>query len=167
MPTETGHMAPLTRVHRLAVVCPTFGAGNWHRRGGVEAVVRAVRDASRRFDLDPQRLTLVALSNGGRGATRVVARHPDLFARVVLISPVLEQQPLMAGAAAWRDRPVLWIHGARDRRIPLRATSERVALIEKHGGRVVRRVYPEEDHFLLFSRRTELPGLVASWISRH
>ncbi len=160
-------LAPLARRHRLALICPSFGLGNWQRPGGTEAVRQAVLDACQRFAIDPENLTLMVLSNGGRGATRLVARHPGMFRRVVLISPVLERQPLREGQRAWRDLPVLWIHGAEDRRIPLRATRDRIRLIEQAGARLTRRVFTGQDHFLFFDRRDEILPLIAQWISRN
>ncbi len=96
---------------------------------------RAVEDACGRYPLDPKRLTLVALSNGGTGATRAIATHRELFSRAVLISAALEQDPIWRGrsAGAWEGLPVLVIHGEADRRIPVANIRRRAAELERGG----------------------------------
>lgn len=159
-------LSPLARDRGIAVVCPSFGFGNWHREGGVEAVLRATDHAVERYGLDPDRLYLAALSNGGRGATRVVKAHPRRFRGIVLLSAVLEHDTIREGlwTNAWRGLPVLFIHGAADLRLPLSYTRERIDEIRRGGAHVTEMVLDGEDHFLLFSQRDAVVERIAGWI---
>ena len=159
-------LAPLARERGIAVLCPTFGFGNWHKAGGVEAALAATDHAIKRYGLDPERVYLAALSNGGRGATRVAAQHPDRFRGVALISAVLEHRPIRAGVSkgAWRGLPVLFIHGNLDLRLPIGPSRDRVAELRGGGARVSEMVMDGEDHFLLFSQRQAVIERIGAWI---
>jgi poly(3-hydroxybutyrate) depolymerase len=159
-------LAPLARERGIAIVCPTFGLGNWHKKGGVEAALRATDHAVERYGLDPKRVYLAALSNGGRGATRIIAQHAGRFRGVALISAVLEHGPIRAGLAdgAWRGLPVLFIHGSLDLRLPIGPTRDRVAELRTGGARVTEMVMDGEDHFLLFAQRRAVVDRLGAWI---
>jgi pimeloyl-ACP methyl ester carboxylesterase len=160
-------LADLARRHDVAVICPSFGLGNWQRPGGVAAVFRALDHATRRYDLDGRPTYLAALSNGGRGATRVMAHSKGRrFRGVVLLSAVLEAGPLGRGVrrGAWRGKRVLVIHGTRDRRIPWGHVRTRLRLLRAGGAGVQVRAVRGEDHFLFFSRREQVIERVARWV---
>jgi len=159
-------LSALTRERGIAVLCPTFGFGNWQKQGGVEAALAATDHAIERYGLDPKRVYLAVLSNGGRGATRVIAAYPGLFRGVVLISAVLEHRPIRAGVSkgAWRGLPILFIHGTDDLRIPIGHARDRVAELRDGGARVTEMVMDGEDHFLLFSQRQAVLDRLGAWI---
>ena len=96
-------LSPLVRESGYNVIVPSFGAGNWDRAGGADAILTAAADAVERFSLESTKVYLVALSNGGKGAARVLAQHPGAFRGVALLSAILEDEPVAAGAArgAW------------------------------------------------------------------
>ena len=152
--------------HRYVVLCPSFGWGDWYHPGGIEAVERARRHAVADLPVDPSRIYLVGLSNGGTGVTRVAAANPEAYAGLVFLSAVME--PEVLGKAAfrrgWRGRSVLVIHGAKDDRIPIRSANAAVALLRDMGARLTYRVYEDEDHFLLFSKPTAAFDDVARWL---
>ncbi|MBA4062930.1 MAG: hypothetical protein C0501_04325 [Isosphaera sp.] len=57
------------------------GRGNNSYAGmGEVAVMDAVRDAARRYAVDPDRVTIGGASMGGTGGFRLAALHPDVFA---------------------------------------------------------------------------------------
>ncbi|WP_265501555.1 VOC family protein [Paracoccus beibuensis] len=68
--------------------------------------------ALRAYDLDPDRLTVVGYSNGANFAGAVMALHPGLIRRAILLRPmaVLDPQP----AADLSGVSVLTLRGARD-----------------------------------------------------
>src|ERR1051326_5121800 len=48
--------------HKVAIVAPTFGFGNWHRPGGVEAIESAYSYCASQPEIDSQRIFLAGLS---------------------------------------------------------------------------------------------------------
>jgi predicted esterase len=150
---------------RFVVVSPSFGAGNWQNPGGLETIDAARAFAEGSLPVDPHRVALVGLSNGGRGITRLVAN--DTARRwpvVVALSAVIEEGVL---TSAWADRDVLLLHGEADERIGFDYFESFAAALEGHGARVERRSWPGEDHFLWFSRPFEIQESVVPFLARH
>jgi predicted peptidase len=80
--------------------------------------------------VDTDRIYLTGLSMGGYGSWRLAADHPERFAAVVPI----------CGAGKPEDAPKLkwlpmWVwHGAADRTVPLKRSTEMVEAIKQAGG---------------------------------
>jgi len=159
-------LAPLAREHGLPVLCPSFGFGLWGRPEGLAQIDRVVQDASTRYGVDSARVVLVALSSGGTGVTRAVKERAGRFRGVVMISAVLEQEPIRQGvvAGAWKDLPVLVIHGSQDRRIPLANIERRMHELERGGARLSRLILPAQDHFLFFAERDAVIERIAGFV---
>ena len=102
--------------------------------------------------VDPARVVLVGLSNGGLGASLAAARHPEHYAGVGFISPVFDDRAVTSAAftAGWRGRPVLVISGERDDRVPAAYVRTMARALATRGARVTTHLYAEQDHFLWF-----------------
>ena len=152
--------------HRLLILCPTFGFGFWGE-GGVEAVDRAWLDASARWPIDPSRVDLAGLSDGGSGVTRSALAHPDRYRGLIYISPSMHLDELgsPAFASGWEGRPILVFQGGRDWSVWQSTVDPAVDLLRLRGCAVDYRVFPGEDHFLFFSRRAELFDVIGGWMA--
>jgi pimeloyl-ACP methyl ester carboxylesterase len=150
----------------VLAACPTFGSGNWERPGGIEAIERVWRDLVKDGAADPDRIYLVALSNGGRVLARSGAAAGLHFRGLIGISAYLEEEVLSAQvlAGGWKEKPILLIHGKKDDRIPVSVADHAARILEAAGSRVTLRIYPEEDHFLLFSVWDEVLAAIAAWM---
>jgi len=159
-------LLPLAREHGIALLFPTFGAGNWSRPGGVEAVLEARSLACERYSVDPGQVFLAVLSNGGRGAMRLLAREPQAFRGVALISAVVEEKVVdtVRGTGRLDGLPIYFAHGDADDRVPLAAVEPAVRKLEAAGAAVTRRIFAGEDHFLLFSRLDEVLADLLEWM---
>lgn len=147
------------------VVAPSYGLGNWGRRGAVATAMRALDDAGRAAGIDPDRVVLAGVSSGGIGVCRLAEAYPRRFAGLVLVSPVLAPE-IVAGErfrAAWRGRPVLIVTGGADRRVPVEAVREQAAAMASAGLDVRTVIHPKADHFLFFTQRRPVLDAVASW----
>ena len=148
----------------FAVIAPTFGAGNWERdkNGAVLGqVYERVRNDPR---IDPDKIYLAGLSNGGKGVAREIRDHGDRYRGFLLISPVLEPGVLDGIKGIESQLPVLILQGDKDRRIPLRTVEAGSAILKAKGYSVSTKVYPGRDHFLFFSDRDEVVSDMVSWI---
>ncbi len=110
----------------------------------------ALAEVSREFSVDPERVTLTGMSQGGHGTWYIAARHPDLFCSLV---PV-------CGYGQWRTiaprvarLPVWAFHGLKDdlvnpedtRRIVEAIRSERGERgLDPEGARMT--IYPKLNH---------------------
>lgn len=160
-------LAPLARRHGVAVICPTFGFGNWFLPGGLEHVMASIKDARRRYPVITGETYLVGLSNGGTGVSPAVAScGRRCFAGVAYISGVFDTLIIKDGVkgGAWRGLPVLVIHGHQDLRIPPWSMRLALELLKAAGARLSRLDYPQEDHFLFFAKREQVVQRLAAWM---
>jgi hypothetical protein len=153
--------------HGYVIVAPSFGFGNWLRPGGVEAATRALDDAATVVELDPDRIYLAGISNGGLGVSRLAMASPEQFQGLIFLSPVMAAEIVDSTEFldTWRGRPVLVITGEGDQRIPLKYVTRRVLNLQASGVEVTYLTYPDEDHFLFFSQPTSVLNDVSNWIS--
>ena len=67
------------------LLASALGRGDWFYRGGTPGdadVLEVIKDVSRRYRVDPDRIFLMGHSMGGYGTNNVAMHHPDLFAAV-------------------------------------------------------------------------------------
>ncbi len=160
-------LSQLAQRRKCVVLAPTFGIGNWDQEGSGELVVDVVREALTTLPLDAQRIYLLGYSNGAMGVTRAVVQAPTLFRGLVYLSAVTEDQLFSTPEflADIAKRPVLFLHGGQDERIPQTLVAGTVALLSQLGGNVQLKVYEQEDHFLLLTRQEEVLGEIAEFMS--
>ncbi len=152
--------------NHAAVVCPSFGFGNWYEPGGTDAIERARQYAIDQLDADEHRIVLAGLSNGGTGVTRAIDEHRSRYAGYVFISAVIEpavtrRMSFVTGVA---HEPVLVIHGDRDDRIPIDLVLEQANVMKRDGASVETLSVPAQDHFLFFDRPEIVLDRVAAWL---
>jgi len=148
-------LAKLSSQTHCAVIAPTFGNGNWDRPGGAELVVDVTREALATLPLDADNVFLMGYSNGAMGVTRAAVQEPQLFKGLIYLSPVTEDEFFSKREFLAResDRRILFLHGGHDKRIPANFVSGTVASLKRNGCDVRLKLYPEEDHYLLFSQQ--------------
>lgn len=90
----------------LVYVAPQVDTDYWPP----SQVLAVVRDALGRFPIDPRRVIITGLSDGGTGTWSALKAYPDCFAAGVPMSGMTE----LAGLASIRDVPQWIFHGAKD-----------------------------------------------------
>lgn len=108
-----------------------------------EAMVMKLLDRTREeYRVDPDRIYLTGLSQGGYGTWAIGARHSDLFAA---LAPVCG-----GGDPATADRlakmPIWCFHGETDEAVPVARSQEMVSAVEAAGGRPKLTIYPGVGH---------------------
>ncbi len=156
---------PFADRERFAILCPTFGCGFWGE-GGVEAIDRALDDALARWPIDPARVYLGGISDGGVGVTRSARAHPGRYRGLIYASPTMKLDELASPdfARGWRGRPILVLQGGRDWNVRRDTVDPAVDLLRRQGADVSYHVDGGEDHFLFFSKRLELFGVIGEWM---
>jgi predicted peptidase len=111
--------------------------------------------ARREYTVDPTRLVLTGLSQGGHGAWVLAARHPELWAAVV---PVCGYRTVRSGAAGvftgtvtdlvatLKGIPVWAFHGEADDIVPVGETHTMIAALEAAGAHPRVTIYPGVGH---------------------
>ena len=151
--------------HGVAIVAPTFGAGNWYEPGGLEAIEAAYDYCKGLQAVDSNQIYLAGLSNGAIGVSREVSAHPERYHGIIYISGVMEPD-VMAGPGFVNgciEKPILVLHGEQDERIPPPFIRDTIALlpgsmhIETH-------FIPDQDHFLILDAFDTVDQTVSHWM---
>lgn len=117
-------------------------------------VIEVIREISRDYKIDPNRIYLTGHSMGGTGTWLVAASHPDIFAA---IAPVAGAPPAQGNAskemlARLKGTPVFVIHGKKDMiALPTRSR-DIVEAAKKAGLKVNYLEVPDADHITVVSR---------------
>ena len=99
------------------LACPTYPAGAWFTRRGEDLVLGTIRYVRQRYHVDPDRIFLTGMSNGGIGAWLIGMHDAPLFAGLAPMASGLDNV-LMPFLANLRNTPVYIIHGAKDQVMP-------------------------------------------------
>ena len=133
----------------------------------MEAVDRVWADASRRWPIDPRRVYLAGLSDGGVGVTRSGLAHPGRYRGLIYFSPTMRLDELARPefVEGWKGRPIRVFQGDRDWSVSKSTVDPAVDLLRRQGSAVEYDVFPGEDHFLFFSRRPEIFERLGAWMA--
>lgn len=148
------------------LACPTYMQGTWWTRHGEELVLATLRTVQARYHIDPDRIFLTGMSNGGIGTYLVGTHDAPLFAGLAPMASGLDTV-LMPFLENLKNTPVYMIHGRQDDVMPVelsRAIAQELTRLgyafqyQEHD-----RVHPMAGgHFF---PREELPALVR-WFDR-
>ena len=100
------------------LACPTVPTGAWFTRGAEELVLATIHSVQRRYHIDPDRIFLTGMSNGGIGAWVIGMHDAPLFAGIAPMAGGLDNV-LMPFLANLRSTPIYIIHGAKDQVMPV------------------------------------------------
>jgi len=148
------------------LACPTYAAGAWFTRRAEDLVLATIQYVRLRYHVDPDRIFLTGMSNGGIGAWLIGMHHAPLFAGIVPMASGLDDV-LMPFLANLMNTPVYIIHGVKDQVMPVELSRsisrELTALGYQHVYREHQREHPiAGGHYF---PREELPDLVA-WLDK-
>lgn len=151
----------------ITVIAPTFGLGNWEKKGGYEAITRAIADAGKHAAIDPAHIHLMGLSNGGKGLCLAESAAGPKFRSLIFLSAVLHSRIRPAQLAArLHPRPALILSGDSDDRVPWEYVSDYAEKLKAGGLDVTTHRFAGEDHFVFFRKSAEVLKLVSAWVRR-
>ncbi len=144
MPRYSGFNASAHR-HELAVAYAQAQPGGWGQRGRdlqadlayLDELLEALKA---RLPVDGRRVHLMGFSSGARLALQAAAARPGRYASLVCHST------LLPAPAAARMPPQLWVHGEKDRLVPLARIRTAVAAAVKARQRAELLAVPELGH---------------------
>lgn len=147
------------------LVCPTYPSGAWFTGRAEELILTLVQLVQAKYHVDPDRIFLTGMSNGGIGTWLIGMHHAPRFAGLAPMASGLDDV-LMPFLANLRTTPVYIIHGAKDQVMPVelsRTISRELAAIGyPHVYREHQREHPlAGGHFF---PREELPDLI-TWFN--
>ncbi len=146
---------------RYILACPTMVGGAWWTRFAEDVTLGILDSLSQEYHIDPDRVFLSGMSNGGIGAWIIGMHHADRFAGIAPMASGLDDVmfPFVGNLI---NTPVYVIHGEADEVMPVRLSRDLVQEMKRHG---VLHEYREHEwthphaggHFF---PRQELPALI-------
>jgi pimeloyl-ACP methyl ester carboxylesterase len=128
------------------IIASPWARGTTGYRGVTENdVLSVLADVKRRFHVDEDRVYLTGLSMGGGGTLELSLKHPDLWAAVAPVCPVMPEFALDL-AVNYSNLPVFLHHGTVDSVVPIAGTRKLVAKLKELGIAPEYREYPGVDH---------------------
>ena len=163
--TYTWLWAKLAKAESFVIIAPSYGFGNWDEAGAT-SVLQAIEDAKQIVNIDEAQIYLAGLSNGGLGVSQLAQTSPEMFQGLIFLSPVMDTNIVdsLSFQTQWANRPILIITGEDDKRIPVSYVEQRTSLMEQGDIDVTKIIYPNEDHFLVFSQPENIMNDVSSWL---
>ncbi len=147
------------------LACPTVPMGAWFTRGAEELVLATIRSVQRRYHIDPDRIFLTGMSNGGIGAWVIGMHDAPLFAGIAPMASGLDNV-LLPFLANLRSTPIYIIHGAKDQVMSVELSREITEELTRLGYPFVYREHDREHPMAggHYFPREELPELVL-WLN--
>jgi hypothetical protein len=105
----------------------------------------------RTFNIDPRRIFIAGVSNGGTGASYYATLFPHRFTAAVsqmgagFFIPEVEPDALPQPGNA-TSLPMLWLHGALDKTIGAFATTESIEQLKPHRATLEMHIFPDWEH---------------------
>ena len=151
------------------VVYPN-AAGPWWWPQPTDMVDALLTEILRDFNVDPERIYLSGLSNGGTGAFYYSTIWPDRFTAAVVAmgagmfapngTPLGDPMPLNAGRL-----PMLFLHGAEDRVIQVEAMTATVQLMKPRVAPLETHVFKDRGHEIILGRGDD--GMTLAFLEAH
>ncbi|MBL8073951.1 MAG: hypothetical protein JNL29_06260 [Nitrospira sp.] len=149
------------------LACPTYPSGAWFTRRAEELVLATIRELQARYHVDPNRIFLTGMSNGGIGAWLIGMHHASVFAGIAPMASGLDNV-LMPFLANLRQTPIYMIHGKKDQVMPVDLSRSLARELDALGYPYIYREH-EREHPVAgghYFPKEELPDLVA-WFDSH
>jgi enterochelin esterase-like enzyme len=106
--------------------------GSWWTRYGEELVMNVLHEVQGQYHIDPNRIFLTGMSNGGIGAWIVGMHHADQFAGIAPMASGIDDvlYPFLENLS---HTPVYVIHGAEDTIMPVQLSRDLVKEMQRRG----------------------------------
>lgn len=148
--------------------------GFWWMRGPTAAVDALIREVVSTYNVDPDRIYLSGLSNGGTGVYHYAALWPHRFTaavsamgggHLVYLDPESRrggEEPVPRNTA---HLPFLFLHGGRDPTIDVRASRLTAEAMRPRWAELEVHVFPERGHGIVLGRGDD--GMTLEFFARH
>ncbi|MGH7231010.1 MAG: hypothetical protein ACREJU_06575 [Nitrospiraceae bacterium] len=149
------------------LACPTSPQGAWWTREAAELVFATMHDVQTRYRIDPDRIFLTGMSNGGIGVYLVGSHYAPLFAGLAPMAGGLDDV-LFPFLQNLRQTPVYLIHGAKDQVMPVQLSRSIAQELARLGYAYIYREH-DRTHPVAgghYFPREELPDLITWFGSR-
>jgi len=117
---------------KYILACPSVAMGSWWTRYSEELVLNVLHDVQVQYHVDPDRIFLTGMSNGGIGAWIIGMHHADRFAGIAPMASGIDDvlYPFLENLG---HTPVYIIHGSEDAVMPVQLSRDLAKEMEHRG----------------------------------
>jgi predicted peptidase len=120
----------------------------WNKHA--DAIMAALAQVRSRYSIDPDRISLTGLSQGGHGVWTIAAAHPEVWSALVPICGFVDSNRATNDPAAIASRikhiPVWAFHGDADDVVPPQQTVKMIDALRAAGAEPRLTIYPGVNH---------------------
>jgi pimeloyl-ACP methyl ester carboxylesterase len=142
------------------ILCPAYGQSCAMIPSAYVAECMVAAERELRHPIP--RPTLMGLSAGGFGATRVCAQLPDKFARLVVLAAYPPQDAMTRFS---QMMPAYFVAGARESYVQSGEFQRSVNALRPRVKTLEYRVLPNADHFFLLEKKDETFRILRQWLN--
>jgi dienelactone hydrolase len=117
---------------KYILACPSVTMGSWWTRYGEDLVLKVLQEVQKDYHIDPDRIFLTGMSNGGIGTWIIGMHHADRFAGIAPMASGIDDV-LFPFVENLVHTPVYVIHGAADQVMPVQLSRDLVKEMERRG----------------------------------
>jgi pimeloyl-ACP methyl ester carboxylesterase len=143
-------LTPLGDTFNLFLASPSTNRdAPWWSYRGLARIMQTLRFMSVRYPINPDKVFLAGVSDGGTGCYMVANTIPEPFAGFFAVSGfggMLPQLGVMFSAKKLAMRPIYNVNAGKDRIYPLPFVIQFLDELQKHGVIVERSIYPDQEH---------------------
>ena len=141
---------------------------HWWSRKGLERILQTVRYMTLHFPIDPKRIFLAGVSDGGTGCYGAANAIQGPFAGFIAISGyggLLTKLGIELHPINLMQRPIYNINAGKDRLYNPQAVQQFLDSLEKSGVLLKRKFYPDEEHGFEYREKEKetLAQIITSW----
>lgn len=114
------------------LACPSVTMGSWWTRYGEDLALTVLQEVQKDYHIDPDRVFLTGMSNGGIGTWIIGMHHADRFAGIAPMASGIDDV-LFPFVENLVHTPVYVIHGAEDQIMPVQLSRDLVKEMERRG----------------------------------
>lgn len=127
------------------------GSGGWWRTSTATMVDSLLAEVMRNYNVDPERVYISGLSNGGTGTLDYVSLWPQRFTAAVVamgagLFGFIEKGGNRPFVSNVTHTPLLFLHGKRDEVIDVSATTNTVDSLRAQHANVAMKLFPDRGH---------------------
>ncbi|MGP0591497.1 alpha/beta hydrolase-fold protein [Nitrospira sp. T9] len=117
---------------KYILACPSVTMGSWWTRYGEDLALTVLQEVQKDYHIDPDRVFLSGMSNGGIGTWIIGMHHADRFAGIAPMASGIDDV-LFPFVENLVHTPVYVIHGAADQVMPVQLSRDLVKEMERRG----------------------------------
>lgn len=117
---------------KYILACPSVTMGSWWTRYGEDLALTVLQEVQKDYHIDPDRVFLTGMSNGGIGTWIIGMHHADRFAGIAPMASGIDDV-LFPFVENLVHTPVYVIHGAEDQVMPVQLSRDLVKEMERRG----------------------------------